>query len=52
MLAWLVSQAPMYIIWYAEQPWPGVVVVKQLGLELVSMLILGVVVAKLYKKAA
>ena len=38
-------QAPMYLIWYAEQPWPFALVVKQLAYGLASMLILGIVVA-------
>jgi hypothetical protein len=33
------------LLWYAEQPWPGGLVVKQLGLELVSSLIIGVAIA-------
>ena len=45
VVGWLVGQVPLWLLWYAEQPWPGALVVKQLGLELVSALILGVVVA-------
>jgi hypothetical protein len=49
LLAWLVAPAPMYLIWYAEQPWPASLAVKQLALELVTMLVLGVVVAAMYR---
>ena len=36
--------------WYAEQPWPGMLLVKQL--ELVAMLALGAVTGTLYRGAA
>jgi hypothetical protein len=39
-LAWLMGQVPLWLIWYAEQPWPGSLVVKQLGLELVSSILI------------
>lgn len=45
LVAWLVGQAPIYLLWYAEQPWPGDLVMKQLGLELVSSLAIGVTIA-------
>lgn len=43
--AWAVGQVPVWLLWYAEQPWPGDLVVKQLGLELVSSLIIGLTIA-------
>ncbi len=36
---------PMYLIYYAIQPWPGAVVVKQIVYDVIVMLVLGVVVA-------
>jgi hypothetical protein len=45
LLAWLVGQAPLYLIWYAEQPWPDTLIVKQLGLELISSLAIGLTIA-------
>lgn len=36
---------PMYLIYYAVQPWPGVVIVKQIVYDVIGMLVLGVVVA-------
>lgn len=36
---------PMYLIYYAVQPWPEAVVVKQIVYDVISMLLLGVVVA-------
>jgi len=36
---------PMYLIYYAVQPWPGVVIVKQIVYDVIGMLLLGVVVA-------
>jgi hypothetical protein len=51
-VAWLMTQVPLWTIWYAEQPWPGLLLAKQLALELVSMLALGVATAALYRDAA
>jgi hypothetical protein len=45
LFAWLVGQAPLYLIWYAEQPWPDALIVKQLGLELISSLAIGLTIA-------
>ena len=36
---------PMYLIYYAVQPWPGTVVVKQIVYDVISVLVMGVVVA-------
>jgi len=36
---------PMYLIYYSVQPWPGVVVVKQIVYDVIGMQLLGVVVA-------
>jgi ABC-type sugar transport system permease subunit len=44
-LAWLMGQVPLWLIWYAEQPWPGSLVIKQLGLELVSSILIGLTIA-------
>jgi hypothetical protein len=44
------GQAPLWLLWYAEQPWPGTLVVKQLVLELVAALIVGMVVASVGKR--
>ena len=43
VLAWLLGPVPMYLLWFAEQPWPSSLLVKQLPLELVAFLILGLV---------
>jgi len=45
VLGWLIGQVPLWLLWYAEQPWPGGLVVKQLGLELLSSLIIGLAIA-------
>jgi hypothetical protein len=45
LIAWLVGQAPLFLIWYAEQPWPDSLIVKQLGLELLSSLAIGLTIA-------
>ena len=40
VVGWIMGQVPVWLMWYAEQPWPGSLVVKQLGLELVSSLLI------------
>jgi hypothetical protein len=45
VVGWMMGQAPLYLLWYAEQPWPGDLVVKQLGLELLSSLAIGITIA-------
>ena len=44
LLAWIIGQVPLWLIWYAEQPWPGSLVIKQLGLELVSSILIGLTI--------
>jgi hypothetical protein len=44
VVAWMMGQVPLWLIWYAEQPWPGSLVVKQLGLELVSSIAIGLTI--------
>jgi hypothetical protein len=51
-IGWLIGQVPVWLLWYAEQPWPGALVLKQLVLELISALIFGLVVAALARPAA
>jgi hypothetical protein len=43
---------PMYLIYYTVQPWPGAVVVKQIVLETICIVIVGIVVAWLNKSTA
>jgi hypothetical protein len=43
---------PGYLIYYAVQPLPGMLVVKQIALDAISMVIMGIVVAWLYRKPA
>jgi hypothetical protein len=38
---------PMYLIYYAVQPMPGAVVMKQIGFDVLSALLLGVLIALL-----
>ena len=45
LIALLVGQAPLFLIWYAEQPWPDSLIAKQLGLELISSLAIGLTIA-------
>src|SRR5215510_4359005 len=41
----LMSAIPMYLIYYTVQPWPGMVVAKQIVLETICIVIVGIVVA-------
>ena len=41
----LMSAVPMYLIYYTVQPWPGMVVAKQIVLETICIVIVGIVVA-------
>ena len=36
VLGWMMGQLPLWLLWYAEQPWPDSLVLKQLALELAS----------------
>lgn len=50
VLAWLFGPVPMYLLWFAEQPWPLSLTIKQLVLELFTMLVLGTLTAMLYRQ--
>jgi hypothetical protein len=52
VLAWLFGPVPMYLLWFAEQPWPLSLTIKQLVLELFTMLVLGTLAAMLYRQPA
>jgi hypothetical protein len=45
LIAWTLGQVPVWLLWYAQQPWPGSLVVKQLALELVSSILIGLTIA-------
>jgi hypothetical protein len=45
VLGWTMGQLPVWLLWYAEQPWPGNLVLKQIGLELAASLAIGVTIA-------
>ena len=44
-VGWVIGQVPLWLLWFAEQPWPSDLVLKQLALELVSSLLVGVTIA-------
>ena len=52
VLAWLFGPVPMYLLWFAEQPWPFSLTLKQLGFELFTMHDLGTLTAMLYRPSA
>lgn len=43
VISYAIGPAPLFLLWYAQQPWPGALAVKQLGYELVIALALAVV---------
>ena len=45
VLGWAMGQLPVWLLWYAQQPWPGGLVMKQLGWELVASLAIGITIA-------
>jgi hypothetical protein len=45
VVGFAMGQAPLWLLWYAEQPWPGGLVIKQLLLELAASLLLGLAIA-------
>ena len=49
---WVIASLSRYLIYYAIQPWPTTVVAAQIGLELVTTLLVSVVLASLYRKSA
>ncbi len=48
----LLTAVPMYLIYYCVQPMPGAVVVKQMVLDSLLLLLLGIVAAFMYRDAA
>jgi hypothetical protein len=43
VLAYLIGPAPLFLLWYAQQPWPGPLAAKQLVYELALALVIAVV---------
>jgi hypothetical protein len=52
VVAWIVGQIPLWLVWYAEQPWPGLLVIKRLGWEFLSSLIVGLTIAVVARQRA
>jgi hypothetical protein len=50
VLAWLLGPVPMYLLWFAQQPWPSSLLVKQLPLDLVTFLLLGAIVGAIAER--
>jgi len=48
----LLTAVPTYMIYFVVQPMPGDVVIKQIVYDSVLMVILGVIVARLYRDTA
>jgi hypothetical protein len=52
VMAWLIGPGPMFLLWYAQQPWPGALAVKQVGYELVIALILALTTGAILRRRA
>ena len=50
LAVWLLASVSTFLTYYAVQPWPGALVAKQIGYELIEMLLLGVAAAVLYRR--
>lgn len=48
----LVSAVPMYLIYYTVQPWPAATVAKQIFLQTVAVVIVGIVLAWINRSAS
>jgi hypothetical protein len=48
----LLVTIPMYLIYYAVQPWPGMTVAKQIVFDTISVIIIGILVAFINKPAS
>lgn len=48
---WLVLAVPSFVIAYAVQPVPSSLMLKQVGYELVGKLLIGLVIAAIYRKS-
>lgn len=47
---WLLTAVPTYLIYYAVQPWPAIVICKSIAMDLVRITVIGVVAAAVYRK--
>jgi hypothetical protein len=45
VIGFAIGQVPLWLLWYAEQPWPGALVLKQLVLEAIAALVVGLTIA-------
>jgi len=50
-MSYLIGPGPMFLLWYAQQPWPGALAVKQLGYELVIALLLAITAGAILRKS-
>ncbi len=48
----LLTVVPTYLIYYAVQPMPGALVARQIVLELILLVLLGILAAWLYRTRA
>jgi len=51
LATWLFGAVSVFLTYYAVQPLPASLVCKQIGFELVDFLLLGIVVAAIYRKS-
>ncbi len=47
---WMLTSLPWFLTYYAAQPWPGVVVAKQISFEFVTVVLMGIINAGLHRR--
>ena len=50
LAVWLLTSVPVYMTYYAVQPWPAAVIHKSILFDLVRVTVLGVLAAAIYRK--
>jgi hypothetical protein len=52
VMSYLMGAAPLFLLWYSEQPWPGTLAAKQLGYELVIAIVLALTAGAILRPRA
>jgi len=52
VMSYLMGAAPLFLLWYSEQPWPGTLAAKQLGYELAIAIVLALTAGAILRPRA
>jgi hypothetical protein len=52
VMSYLMGPAPLFLLWYSEQPWPGTLAAKQLSYELVIAIVLALTAGAILRPRA